>query len=118
MHSTVKYSRNQTAQKQDLSWNSASKLKASMQIAQYVVVDTNEWIATKWFSTPVGRTFCDLISDTSMVLAIPEVLGAELEKHRTDMLSGLVSGARRALDDIERISGIDLVGAGNGVTRT
>jgi hypothetical protein len=62
-----------------------------MQITQYVVVDTNEWIASKWFSTPVGKTFCDLISDTSMVLAIPEVLELELEKHRTSMLSDLLS---------------------------
>jgi hypothetical protein len=63
-------------------------------VYQYVVVDSNEWIATKWFSTPIGKTFCDLVSDSAMMLAIPEVLGSEITKHRTRILSDLLAKAR------------------------
>lgn len=73
---------------------------------QCVVVDTNEWVATKWFATPIGKAFCDFISSGHAVLAIPEVLQVELEKHRLSFLSSLMSRASAALADLERTSGI------------
>jgi hypothetical protein len=77
-----------------------------MRDIQCVVVDTNEWVSTKWFATPVGQAFCDFISSGQALLAIPEVLHVELEKHRADLLSSLISRASASLEDLERMSGI------------
>lgn len=77
-----------------------------MQGAPTVVVDTNEWIATKWLSTPIGRTFCDFVCSGKVVLALPEVLQLELEKHRSQFSSDIITRASTALADLERAAGI------------
>lgn len=77
-----------------------------MQGEPCVVVDTNEWIATKWLSTPIGRTFCDFVRGGKVALALPEVLQLELEKHRSEFSSDIIARAATALADLERAAGI------------
>jgi hypothetical protein len=77
-----------------------------MKVASCVVVDTNEWIATRWFSTPIGEAFQGFIGTGKVRFAIPEVLQIEIDKHQERLILDLVDQTTSLLEYIERLSGI------------
>lgn len=76
-----------------------------------IVIDTNEWIRLKWLGTPIGLTFLSTLQSTpSAIMAIPEVLERELDKHRTAASRALLLKLQGAIDEVASITGDRLAG--------
>ncbi|KAB1119123.1 hypothetical protein [Micromonospora aurantiaca] len=71
-----------------------------------VVIDCNEWIRLKWLGSPIGLTLIAALKrDRSLRLAIPEILGGELDKHRAETASSLLRRLRDVSADIGTVTG-------------
>ncbi|MGB8198253.1 MAG: hypothetical protein WCF33_00915 [Pseudonocardiaceae bacterium] len=71
-----------------------------------VVIDCNEWIRLKWLGSPIGLTFISALKrDPSLKLAIPEVLGGELDKHRAETARSLLRRLEDVSADIKAVTG-------------
>jgi hypothetical protein len=71
-----------------------------------VVIDCNEWIRLKWLGSPIGLSFISALKrDQSVKLAIPEVLGGELDKHRADTARSLLRRLEDVSVDIKTVTG-------------
>jgi hypothetical protein len=71
-----------------------------------VVIDCNEWIRLKWLGSPIGLTFISALKrDLSLKLAIPEVLGGELDKHRAESARLLLRRLEDVSADIKTVTG-------------
>lgn len=71
-----------------------------------VVIDCNEWIRLKWLGSPIGLTFISALKrDLSLKLAIPEVLGGELDKHRAETARLLLRRLEDVSADIKAVTG-------------
>jgi hypothetical protein len=71
-----------------------------------IVIDTNEWIRLKWLGTSIGSTFIATLKRTpSAVLAIPEVLERELDKHRAEASRTLLAKLTDVIADIGTVTG-------------
>jgi len=75
-----------------------------------LVIDCNEWIRLKWLGSPLGLTLISVLKDNpSFMLAIPEVLDGELNKHRVKTAQSLNDRLVGISNDIATITGDKLV---------
>ena len=77
-----------------------------------VVIDCNTWTSQYWLGSPVGQILiAALRQDPQLCLAIPEVLGTELDKHRSRTASELLQKLNQATDSLNTVMG----GIGAGI---
>ncbi|TLP66462.1 PIN domain-containing protein [Microbispora triticiradicis] len=75
-------------------------------VATCIVIDTNEWIRLKWLGSPIGLTFISALRQNSAaVLAIPEVLELELDKHRAEAAASLLDKLIASTTEIGTVAG-------------
>jgi hypothetical protein len=80
--------------------------------ATCVVIDCNTWSSHYWLGSPVGQTLiAALRQDPLLYMAIPEVLGTELDKHRSKSATEMLQKLRQATDNINTVMG----GIGAGI---
>lgn len=83
-----------------------SEVQQTASVDACVVIDCNEWIRLKWLGSPIGLTFISALKrDLSLKLAIPEVLGGELDKHRAETARSLLRRLEDASADIKVVTG-------------
>ncbi|WP_147945299.1 PIN domain-containing protein [Microbispora sp. CSR-4] len=76
-----------------------------------IVIDTNEWIRLKWLGSPIGLTFISALrNNSSAVLAIPEVLELELDKHRSEAARSLLDKLVASTAEIATVTGNSTAG--------
>lgn len=83
-----------------------SAVQQTASVDACVVIDCNEWIRLKWLGSPIGLIFISALKrDMSLKLAIPEVLGGELDKHRAETAESLLRRLGDASADLNTVTG-------------